>query len=159
MSYSYDDDEPGSPWTLVLHVDGPNELGESFSVARRRPHEDAPLGTEVQQVGAGAERAYRVIEGGVRVGADDPHACNDPRRDRSSVSCIVLGTIAPVLQLINDELSSTICRLRLSCMAPARLRATSTTRVTVLLARRARAAVGRRVRAPEFLARTRNREE
>ena len=26
ITYSYSDDEPGSPWTLVLYVDGPDEL-------------------------------------------------------------------------------------------------------------------------------------
>ena len=28
MSFSYDDDEPGSLWTLVLHVDGRSQLGD-----------------------------------------------------------------------------------------------------------------------------------
>jgi hypothetical protein len=28
MTFSYDDVEPGSPWTLVLYVDGPDELAE-----------------------------------------------------------------------------------------------------------------------------------
>ena len=28
MAVSYDDDEPGSPWTLALYVDGPGELAD-----------------------------------------------------------------------------------------------------------------------------------
>ena len=28
MTYSYDDDEAGSPWTLVLYVHGPDELAD-----------------------------------------------------------------------------------------------------------------------------------
>ena len=38
MTYSYDDDVAGSPWTLVLHVDGPDELAEILLGRRGGTH-------------------------------------------------------------------------------------------------------------------------
>jgi hypothetical protein len=76
MTYSYDDDEAGSPWTLVLHVDGPTDLGEILLGRRGRGgfgsfFKSQGLGIERQIVGNVARMTYNSVSSFV------PHAAED----------------------------------------------------------------------------------
>ena len=105
MSYSYDDDEPGSPWTLVLHVDGPSELGDvllgRFGGAHLKTLPWVRKHNESVNV-----RSARIefIEGGVRVGDVIRMRATTPVETQSSVSCIVPGHDRAGTELVNDEL-------------------------------------------------------
>jgi len=104
MTYSYDDDEPGSPWTLVLYVDGPDELGEvllgRFGGAHIRTLPWVRKSTTSIDV-----RSARIEfgEGEVRVGEAVRLRATTPVETDSSVSCIVPGHDRPGVELINDE--------------------------------------------------------
>ena len=104
MSYSYDDDEPGSPWTLVLHVDGPSELGDIL--LGRFGGEHLRTLPWVRKHNKSVEvRSARIefAEGGVRVGEAIRLRATTPVETDSSVSCIVPGHDRPGTELINDE--------------------------------------------------------
>jgi hypothetical protein len=104
MTYSYDDDEPRSPWTLVLYVDGPDELAEILlgrlggGHVRSLPWVRKP--TASIQV-----RRSRIEfgEGEVRVGDAVRLRATRPVETDLSVSCIVPGHDRPGIELINDE--------------------------------------------------------
>jgi hypothetical protein len=104
MTYSYDDDEPGSPWTLVLYLDGPGELGEILlgrlggEHIRTLPWVRKPT-TSVAVRYAGIEFAPGEVRAGdtIRLRATTPFATD------SAVSCIVPGHDRPGTELINDE--------------------------------------------------------
>lgn len=104
MTYSYDDDEPGSPWTLILYVDGPDELGEILlgrfggEHIRKLPWVRKPtmsVKVRTAQIEFG--------EGEVRVGEAIRLRAITPFETDSSVSCIVPGHDRPGTELINDE--------------------------------------------------------
>lgn len=104
MTYSYDDDVPGSPWTLVLHVDGPPELGEILLGKRGGEH---VLGlpwirkpTESVEV---REAAIEFGSGDVRVGGCVHVRATQPVETDATVSCIVPGHDRYGTELINDE--------------------------------------------------------
>ena len=104
MTYRYDDDEPGSPWTLVLHVDGPDELGEIL-LGRRGGRHVAAL-PWVRKATASMEiRAARIEfgDGDVRVGESIRLRATTPFETGSTVSCIVPGHERPGTELVNDE--------------------------------------------------------
>jgi hypothetical protein len=104
MTYSYDDDEPGSPWTLVLYVDGPDELAEillgrlggehlrTLPWVRKRTSSVEVRSTNIE-FGDGVAR----VGDAVRIRAKTPFATD------SIVSCIVPGHDHPGTELINDE--------------------------------------------------------
>ena len=104
MTYSYDDDEPGSPWTLVLHVDGPDELAE---ILLGRFGGDHVLTLPwVRKPTASVEVRKARIEfsdGEVRVGDAIRLRASTPFETASTVSCIVPGHDRPGTELINDE--------------------------------------------------------
>jgi hypothetical protein len=104
MTYSYDDDEPGSPWTLVLYLDGPDELGEILLGRVGGRHiRTLPW---VRKPNASVEvRKARVEfgDGEVRIGDAVRLRATRPFETGSAVSCIVPGHDRPGAELINDE--------------------------------------------------------
>jgi hypothetical protein len=104
MTYSYDDDARGSPWTLVLHVDGPDELaavllgrlgGEHVGTLPwvRKPTESVEVRSASIEFG----------DGDVRVGDVVRLRASRPAPTASTVSCIVPGHDRPGTELVNDE--------------------------------------------------------
>ena len=104
MSYSYDDDEPGSPWTLVLHLDGPDELAELL--LGRYGGEHVRTLPWVRKPTASVEVRKARIEFGdseARVGDAIVLRATTVFETISAVSCIVPGHDRPGTELINDE--------------------------------------------------------
>jgi hypothetical protein len=104
MTYSYDDDEPGSPWTLVLHLDGPDELAEILLGRLGGDHvRTLPW---VRKPTASVEIRRARIEfgdGHVRVGEAVRLRATTPYETDSTVSCIVPGHDRPGTELVADE--------------------------------------------------------
>jgi hypothetical protein len=104
MTYSYSDDEPGSPWTLVLYVDGPDELGDIL--LGRLGGEHVRTLPWVRKPTASIEVRHARIEfddGAVRVGDAVRLRATRPYETDSAISCIVPGHDRPGTELINDE--------------------------------------------------------
>ena len=104
MTYSYDDDEPGSPWTLILHVDGPHELGEIL-LGRLGGGHVLTLPWVRKPTASIDVRSARIEfgDGDVRVGDAIRLRATTPVETDSTVSCIVPGHDRPGTELINDE--------------------------------------------------------
>ena len=104
MTYSYDDDVAGSPWTLVLHVDGPDELAQILLGRRGGTHvETLPW---VRKPTVSIElRSARIAfgDGEARVGNAVRLRAGTPFETASTVSCIVPGHERPGIELVNDE--------------------------------------------------------
>ena len=104
MTYSYDDDEAGSPWTLVLQVDGPAELGEILLGRHGGEHVlELPW---VRKPNASVEVRQAKIEFGreeIRVGEDVRVRATTPYETDATVSCIVPGHDRAGTELVNDE--------------------------------------------------------
>jgi hypothetical protein len=104
MTYSYDDDEPGSPWTLVLRVDGPAGLGEILLGRHGGEHVlELPW---VRKRNASVEVREAQIEFGpeeIRVGEEVRVRATTPYRTEATVSCIVPGHDRAGTELVNDE--------------------------------------------------------
>jgi Protein of unknown function (DUF1326) len=105
MTYSYDDDEPGSPWTLVLHVDGPDELAEIL-LGRLGGDHVRTLPWVRKRTASVEVRSARIEFGDGEVGVGDAIRlrATRPVETDSTVSCIVPGHDRPGTELINDEL-------------------------------------------------------
>jgi hypothetical protein len=104
MTYSYDDDVPGSPWTLVLHVDGPDELGQIL--LGRFGGEHVLTLPWVRKPNASVDVRKARIEfgdGEVRVGDAILLRAGRPFQTDSAVSCIVPGHDRAGTELINDN--------------------------------------------------------
>jgi Protein of unknown function (DUF1326) len=104
MTYSYEDDVPGSPWTLVLQVDGPDELGELL-LGRLGGEHVRTLPWVRKPVAAAQVRKARIEfgEGEARVGDAIVLRATRPFETDSAVSCIVPGHDRPGTELINEE--------------------------------------------------------
>jgi hypothetical protein len=104
MTYTYDDDETGSPWTLVLHVDGPDALADILLGRLGGKHvETLPW---VRKPTAAIEvRPARITfgDGDVRAGEVVRLRATTPFETRSTVSCIVPGHDQPGTELVNDD--------------------------------------------------------
>jgi hypothetical protein len=104
MTFSYEDDVAGSPWALVLHVDGPAGLGEILVGRRGGEHvEQLPW---VRKPTASIEvRDARVVfgDGEARVGQEVRLRATTPFATDAVVSCIVPGHEQPGTELVNDE--------------------------------------------------------
>jgi hypothetical protein len=104
MTYSYDDDEPGSPWTLVLHVDGPAELAEILLGRFGGEHVRTLPWVRKRTASVEVRRArIEFSDGEVRVGDAIRFRARTPFQTDSTVSCIVPGHDRPGTELINDE--------------------------------------------------------
>jgi hypothetical protein len=104
MTYRYDDDEPGSPWTLVLHVDGPDELGDVLLGRRGGEHVLTLPWVRKPNASVRVERArIEFSPGDVRVGDAIRLQATRPVGTDSTVSCIVPGHERPGTELVNDE--------------------------------------------------------
>jgi hypothetical protein len=104
MTFSYDDDEPASPWTLVLHVDGPAELGEILLGRCGGEHvlelpwvRKPTTSVEVRE----AEIEFQAGE--IRVGGEIRVCAKEPYRTDATVSCIVPGHDRYGTELVNEE--------------------------------------------------------
>jgi len=104
MAYSYDDDEPRSPWTLVLYVDGPGELAEIL-LGRYGGGHVKTLPWVRKPTASVDVRSARIEfgDGEVRVGDRILLRATTPFETASTVSCIVPGHDRPGTELINDE--------------------------------------------------------
>jgi hypothetical protein len=104
MTYSYEDDEPGSPWTLVLHVDGPEALAEILLGRRGGDHVRA-LPWVRKPTASVDVRSARIEfgDGDIRVGEAIRLRATTPFETDSTVSCIVPGHERPGTELVNDE--------------------------------------------------------
>ena len=98
MTYSYDDDEPGSPWTLVLHVDGPPELRRGGEHVLELPWVRKPT-TSIEMRAAAIEFGA----GDIRVGGEIHVRATERYRTDATVSCIVPGHDSFGTELVNDE--------------------------------------------------------
>jgi hypothetical protein len=104
MTYSYDDDEPRSPWTLVLHLDGPDELAQILLGRLGGGHIRTLPWVRKPAASIAVRRAQIEFgEGEVRVGAAIRLRATTPFETDSTVSCIVPGHDRPGTELINDE--------------------------------------------------------
>ena len=104
MTYSYSDDEQGSPWTLVLHVDGPGELADIL--LGRLGGEHVRTLPCIRKPTAAVEVRRAQIEfgdGDVRVGEAVRLRATTPYATSATVSCIVPGHDRPGVELVNDE--------------------------------------------------------
>lgn len=104
MTYSYDDDEPRSPWTLVLYVDGPDQLADIL--LGRLGGEHIRTLPWVRKPTASVEvRRARIEfgEGEVRVGDAIRLRATTAFETDSAVSCIVPGHDRLGTELLNDE--------------------------------------------------------
>lgn len=105
MTYSYNDDEKGSPWTLVLHVDGPAELAQIL-LGRVGGEHVRTLPWVRKRTASVEVRSARIAfdEGVVRVGEEIHLRALTPVDTEATVSCIVPGHDRPGTELINEEL-------------------------------------------------------
>ena len=104
MTYRYDDDEPGSPWTLVLHVDGPDELADVLLGRHGGEHVLTLPWVRKPNASMRIERArIEFGPGDVRVGDAIRLRATQPFETESTVSCIVPGHDRPGTELVNDE--------------------------------------------------------
>jgi hypothetical protein len=104
MTYSYSDDEPGSPWTLVLYVDGPDELADVLLGRLGGDHVRKLPWVRKPNASVDMRRArIEFDDGEVRVGDAVRLRATTPYETDSAVSCIVPGHERPGTELINDE--------------------------------------------------------
>lgn len=103
MTYSYNDDEPRSPWTLVLHIDGPDELAQILLGRRGGDHIQSLPWVRKPTTSVDVRRASIDFgHGDVRVGEAIHMRATTPVETHHTVSCIVPGHDQPGTELIND---------------------------------------------------------
>ena len=105
MTYQYSDDEEGSPWTLVLHVDGPAELGEILLGRMGGKHIlKLPWVRKRRTVVVARLTRIEFASGEVRAGESVRLKAFLPVPTNETVSCIVPGHERPGTELYTDEL-------------------------------------------------------
>ena len=105
MTYQYSDHEEGSPWTLVLHVDGPAELGEILLGRMGGKHIlKLPWVRKPRTVVAARRTRIEFASGEVRAGESVRLKAFLPVPTNETVSCIVPGHERPGTELYTDEL-------------------------------------------------------
>jgi hypothetical protein len=103
ITFHYDDDEPGSPWTLVLHVDGPDELASVLLGDMGGEHMRTLPWIRKHNRSVEVRRArIQFGDGDVRVGDSIRLSAKTPVATDASVSCIVPGHDRPGTELINE---------------------------------------------------------
>ena len=106
MTYSYDDDEPRSPWTLVLYVDGPAVLGDILLGRLGGRHLQTLPWVRKRNASIAVQNArIEFGDGEVRVGGLVHLRATRSFPTDSSVSCIVPGHDRPGTELINDDVT------------------------------------------------------
>ena len=106
LTYSYQDDEPGSPWTLVLHVEGPAELGEILLGKMGGNHIlKLPWVRKPRTVVAARQTKIEFVAGEVRAGDAVRLRAFIPVPTDQTVSCIVPGHEQPGTELYADEVA------------------------------------------------------
>jgi hypothetical protein len=103
MTYTYHDDEPGSPWKLVLHLDGPDELAQIL-LGRLGGSHVLSLPWVRKPIASVELRDARIefANGDVRAGDAVHLRATTPFETSSTVSCIVPGHDRPGTELVND---------------------------------------------------------
>jgi hypothetical protein len=105
LTYRYDDDEPGSPWTLVLHVDGPEELGDILLGRLGGKHVlTLPWVRKPSNVVEVRHTRIELGDGEARAGDAVRLRAVTPVPTEETVSCIVPGHDRPGTELYADEL-------------------------------------------------------
>jgi hypothetical protein len=105
MTFSYDDDEPGSPWTLVLYVDGPDELADILLGRMGGKHVLAlPWVCKPRDVVAVRRTRIDFGDGEVRAGDAVVLRATTPVSTDKTVTCIVPGHERAGHELYADEL-------------------------------------------------------
>lgn len=105
MTYRYEDDMPGSPWTLVLHVDGPVELGEILLGRMGGKHVlKLPWVRKPRTVVGARQTKIEFLDGEVRAGEAVRLRATTPVPTDATISCIVPGHDRPGTELYADEL-------------------------------------------------------
>lgn len=105
MTYSYSDDEPGSPWTLVLYVDGTDELATILLGEAGGDHIlTLPWVRKAREVVEVRRTTIELGDGTVRVGDAVRVRATTPVETDQTVSCIVPGHDRPGTELYADEL-------------------------------------------------------
>jgi hypothetical protein len=105
MTFSYDDDEPGSPWKLILHVDGPQELADILLGRRGGKHVlTLPWVRKHSDVVAVRRSDIEFGDGEVRAGEEILLRATTPVPTDETVTCIVPGHERAGRELYADEL-------------------------------------------------------
>ena len=106
LVYSYDDDEQGSPWSLVLHVDERGDETQRAALERVFLHELRHLPWIRKAREIVAVRPSRIEAGadGVRIGSAVSLRAGQPVETDLRVTCIVPGHDRVGHELIADEL-------------------------------------------------------
>ncbi len=105
LTYRYEDDVPGSPWTLVLHIDGPDELAEILLGRVRGRHVlTLPWVRKPSTIVAVRRTKIELGEGEVRAGDAVRLRAVRPVSTQETVSCIVPGHDRPGTELYADEI-------------------------------------------------------
>jgi hypothetical protein len=105
LTYRYDDDEAGSPWTLVLHVDGPDELAEILLGRLGGKHVlTLPWVRKPSDVVAVRRTKIELGDGEVHAGDAVRLRAVTPVLTKETVSCIVPGHDRPGTELYADDL-------------------------------------------------------
>jgi hypothetical protein len=106
LIYSYDDDEEGSPWSLVLHVD--ERADEAQRAGLVHVFLDGlthlPWIRKARRIVDVRSSAIEIGPGAAHVGTAVTLRATTPVETRSSVACIVPGYDRPGRELYADEL-------------------------------------------------------
>ncbi len=105
LTFSYSDDEPGSPWTLVLYVDGADELATILLGEAGGDHIlTLPWVRKPCEVVDVRRTRVEFDDGAFHVGNAVRVRATTPVETDQTVSCIVPGHDRPGTELYADEL-------------------------------------------------------
>ena len=107
LVYSYDDDEEGSPWRLVLHVDGRGDETQRAALERVFLHElrHLPWIRKAREIVAVRPSTIEAGADGVRIGSAVSLRAGKPVDTDLRVTCIVPGHDRLGRELYADELN------------------------------------------------------
>jgi hypothetical protein len=107
LVYSYDDDEEGSPWSLVLHVDERADQVQRSALVHvfLEGLTDLPWIRKMRNIVRVQSSAIEIEAGAVRVGTAVKMRATRPVETESNVACIVPGYDRPGRELYADELT------------------------------------------------------